>query len=78
MPFDQTRVGKLAAELMDDLDQRYGEGDIGAMLLIVEAMPEGPGGRSEVVSKASDGRDHINLGLLEIAKLSISEGPVSG
>lgn len=64
---DSTKIGELTAALMDDLDKHFGEGtEIGAVCLVVEAIS--PDGDSNVISKYSDPRRHIVLGLLEVAR----------
>lgn len=66
MPFDQTKVGQLTADLMESLEQRYDEGsEIGDVLLIVEVV--GPHG-SEITTQSSSARRHLNLGLLRVAQ----------
>ena len=70
MAFDQTLIGNLTAELMEELEARYGEtAQIGAVTLIVEVMSEEHG--SEISSKFSDPRTHVNLGLLDVARRSL-------
>ena len=67
MAFDQTKIGTLTAELMDALEGEYAEdSEIGAVALIVEITTPERG--SEVATKFSDYRRHVNLGLLEIAR----------
>jgi hypothetical protein len=66
MPFDQTKVGRLTADLMENLEQRYSdESEIGDVCLIVEVV--GPHG-SEITTQSSSGRRHVNVGLLEVAR----------
>ena len=72
MAFDQSKIGTLAAELMDALEPSFGEkAEIGAVALIVEVISPEHG--SQVASKFSDPRLHVNLGLLEVARRSIAE-----
>ena len=71
MPFDQSRIGVLAAELMDDLEERVAEGEIGAIALVVEVI-EADGGFG-VATKFSDPRKHVNLGLLEIGRRQLGD-----
>jgi hypothetical protein len=72
MAFDQTPIGTLSAELMEGLEQRYGEdAKIGAVAIIVEILSDEHG--SQVASKFSDPRAHVNLGLLEIARQGMLE-----
>jgi hypothetical protein len=73
LAFDQTKIGTLTAELMDALEEEYGEdSEIGSMALIVEITTPDRG--SEVATKFSDYRRHVNLGLLEIARTALREG----
>ena len=66
MTFDQTKVGQLTADLMENLEERYGDdSEIGDVLLIVEVV--GPHG-SEITTQSSTARRHVNLGLLAIAR----------
>lgn len=66
MAFDQIKVGQLTADLMENLEERYGDdAEIGDVLLIVEVT--GPHG-SEITTQSSSARRHVNLGLLEVAK----------
>ena len=72
MAFDQSKVGRLTAELMEDLENRYAEGaEIGDVCLIVEVV--GPHG-SDVTVRASQGRRHVNLGLLRMAEECFTQG----
>lgn len=67
MAFDQTPIGNLAAELMDGLEETFGEdGQIGAVAIVVEVTSEAQG--SSVAARYSDPRRHVNLGLLDIAR----------
>jgi hypothetical protein len=62
-------IGELAAALMDDVDRHFGEqAEIGAVCLIVEART--PDGSSAVLTKFSDPRRHVILGMLEVARMS--------
>jgi hypothetical protein len=66
MPLDQTPIGRLTAELMDGLERDFSDqAEIGAVLLIAEVTDQG---QSQVVTKASDPRSHVALGLMEIAR----------
>jgi hypothetical protein len=68
--FDQTPIGELSAGLMDDLEKTFGEdGRIGAVALIVEVQSDAHG--SQVATKYSDPRLHVNLGLLGVAERSL-------
>jgi hypothetical protein len=65
MAFDQTKVGRLTADLMETLEERYGdESEIGDVCLIVEVVG---GHGSEVVTQCSSPRRHVNIGLLRLA-----------
>jgi hypothetical protein len=73
LAFDQRKIGTLTAELMDALESEYGEdAQIGAIALVVEITSPERG--SEVATKFSDSRRHVNLGLLEIARTAITQG----
>jgi hypothetical protein len=66
MALDQIKVGQLTADLMENLEQRYGDdSEIGDVCLIVEVV--GPHG-SEVTTQCSSPRRHVNLGLLAVAR----------
>ena len=66
MAFDQTRVGQLTSDLMERLDDEYGEDcQFGDLLLIAEVL--GPHG-SSISLQMSQPRKHVNLGLLAIAE----------
>jgi hypothetical protein len=66
MAFDQTKVGRLTTELMDRLDDEYGEDcEIGDLILVAEVL--GPHG-SAVTLQLSQPRKHVNLGLLAMAE----------
>jgi hypothetical protein len=66
MAFDQRKVGRLTTELMDRLDDEYGEDcEIGDLVLITEIL--GPHG-SAVTLQLSQPRKHVNLGLLAMAE----------
>jgi hypothetical protein len=69
MPFDQSKIGRLAADLMDNLELHITEdAEIGDVCLVVELISDGG---SQVVSQFSSPRAHVNLGLLEIARDSV-------
>ncbi len=69
MPFDQSKIGRLAADLMDNLELHIEEdAEIGDVCLVVELISEGG---SQVVSQFSNPRAHVNLGLLEVARGSL-------
>jgi hypothetical protein len=66
MAFDQSKLGQLAAELMDNLEGHYGEdAEIGDVTLIVEITSEEHG--SQIAMTHSNPRAHVNLGLVEAA-----------
>jgi hypothetical protein len=66
MAFDQTQLGQLTTNLMDRLDNEYGEEcEIGDLILIAEIL--GPHG-SAVTLQLSQARKHVNLGLLAMAE----------
>jgi hypothetical protein len=66
MAFDQRKVGRLTTELVDRLDDEYGEDcEIGDLVLITEIL--GPHG-SAVTLQLSQPRKHVNLGLLAMAE----------
>jgi hypothetical protein len=63
---DQTKIGQLAAELMDNLEERYGEdAEIGDVVLIVEITSPEHG--SQIAMSQTNPRGHVNLGLVEAA-----------
>jgi len=69
MPFDQSKIGRLAADLMDNLERHIEEdAEIGDVCLVVELISEGG---SQVVSQFSSPRAHVNVGLLELAKSTL-------
>jgi hypothetical protein len=69
MAFDQSKIGRLAADLMDNLERHIEEdAEIGDVCLVVELMSEGG---SQVVSQFSNPRAHVNLGLLEVARSTL-------
>jgi hypothetical protein len=66
MAFDQTKVGRLTTELMDRLDNEFGEEcEIGDIILVAEVL--GPHG-SAVTLQVSQNRKHVNLGLIAMAE----------
>ncbi len=70
MPIDQWKIGQIAQELMAEIEESTGDqGEIGAVCLIVEVTT--PDGVSSVHTRSSEGRAHIQLGLLEIARMGI-------
>lgn len=72
MAFDQIKVGQLTADLMENLEQRYGDdSEIGDVCLIVEVV--GPHG-SEITTQSSSARRHVNLGLLDMARNTFRAG----
>lgn len=71
MAFDQSRVGQLTADLMEALDQQYGEDcEFGDLMLIVEVL--GPHG-SSVTLQVGQPRKHVNYGLLKVAEGILSQ-----
>jgi hypothetical protein len=71
MALDQTPIGKLSAELMDELESNFSEqAKIGAVVLIVEVTDQN---QSQVVTKVNDPRSHVTLGLMEIARHGLLE-----
>src|SRR4051795_6269638 len=69
MAFDQSKIGRLAADLMDNLERHIEEdAEIGDVCLVVELISEGG---SQVVSQFSSPRAHVNLGLLEVARSAL-------
>jgi hypothetical protein len=69
MAFDQSKIGRLAADLMDNLERHIEEdAEIGDVCLVVELISEGG---SQVVSQFSSPRAHVNLGLLEVARSTL-------
>jgi hypothetical protein len=69
MAFDQSKIGRLAADLMDNLEQHMEEdAEIGDVCLVVELLSASG---SQVVSQFSNPRAHVNLGLLEVARSSL-------
>jgi hypothetical protein len=69
MAFDQSKIGRLAADLMDNLERHIEEdAEIGDVCLVVELISEDG---SQVVSQFSNPRAHVNLGLLEVARSTL-------
>jgi hypothetical protein len=72
MAFDQTKLGNLAAQVMDQLEQDYGaEAEIGDACLIVEVLSSRG---SEVTVRTTNPRRHVTLGLLDFAQRIVREG----
>jgi hypothetical protein len=66
MTFDQTKVGRVVAEQMEALEQRFGDDcEIGDVCTIVEVI--GPHG-SSVSVRSSEPRAHTTIGLLRLAE----------
>jgi hypothetical protein len=64
--FDQTKVGRVVAEQMEALEQRFGDDcEIGDVCTIVEVL--GPHG-SSVSVRSSEPRAHTTIGLLRLAE----------
>jgi hypothetical protein len=71
MAFDQSKIGQLAAQLMENLEGRYSdEAEIGDVFLIVEVTS--PELASEIAIMPSSARAHVNLGLLEAGRQIVS------
>lgn len=67
MTFDQTKMGRVMAEQMEALEERFGEDcEIGDVCTIVEVI--GPHG-SSVSVRSSDARPHTTIGLLRMAEM---------
>jgi hypothetical protein len=66
---DQSKISMLTIEVMEEIEQTMPEGEVGVVMLIVEGLTDD--GSSTVIWKASDGRKHVTLGLLEAVRLSI-------
>jgi hypothetical protein len=54
---------------MDKLEDQYEEGEIGQVALIVEIVSPQHG--HQITAEFSDGRDHVNIGLLEVIRNSL-------
>jgi hypothetical protein len=66
MAFDQTKMGRVVAEQMEALEDRFGEDcEIGDVCTIVEVI--GPHG-SSVSVRSSEARPHTTIGLLRMAE----------
>ena len=69
MAFDQSKIGTLAAELMEELESRFtDDARIGDLALVVEVVSPA---RTEIATTYSNTRAHVNLGLLDLARESI-------
>ena len=66
MAIDQAPIGQLTARLMDRLEEEYDEGEIGQVALVVEIVS--PDGGHQVTADFSDGRAHVNIGLLDVVR----------
>jgi hypothetical protein len=74
---DTTKVGRVAADLMESMAQRYGEEEVevGEVLVVVE-LSHPPGAETDfeestqVVYRCSDSRGWVQRGLLEEAASS--------
>jgi hypothetical protein len=70
--FDQSKIGQLAAGLMDQLEPQYGDdAEIGAIALVLEITSSEHG--SQIVSTYSDPRTHVNVGLLSVAERMLTK-----
>jgi GTP-sensing pleiotropic transcriptional regulator CodY len=56
---------------MEELESQISEGEIGAIALIVEVIDQEHGSR--IATKFSDGRIHVNVGLLEVARRRLQQ-----
>ncbi len=66
MTFDQTKVGRVVAEQMEALEERFGDDcEIGDVCTIVEVV--GPHG-SSVSVRSGQARPHTTIGLLRMAE----------
>jgi hypothetical protein len=67
MSLDATKIGKVVAEQMQALEERFGDDcQIGDVCTIVEVL--GPHGSSVAVRSAADTRPHGLIGLLRMAE----------
>jgi hypothetical protein len=72
MSLDQTNIGRLTADLMDRLEEEYGEDcSIGDVVLVTEVV--GPHGTAVTMQATSSGT-HVNLGLLEVGRQALLGG----
>jgi len=70
---DQTPIGVVAAQLMDQVEAAMAdEGSIGAVFLVVEVST--PDGQSTVFSRSNEARIHIQLGLVDVAREMLIHG----
>ena len=69
MAIDQAPIGQLTARLMDRLEAEYDEGEIGAVVLIVDLVSPEHG--HQVTADFSDQSSHVNVGLLEVIRYSV-------
>ena len=70
---DTTRVGTIAAELMENISEKYGEdATLGVVAVVVEldvpASDENEHGETHIVYRCSEPRRWIQAGLFERAK----------
>jgi hypothetical protein len=69
MAFDRSKIGKLAAELMDELETQFEEdAEIGDVALVVEITTPNS---SQIATTFSNPRGHVNLGLVDFARESM-------
>ena len=69
MAIDQAPIGQLTARLMDRLEDEYEEGEIGAVVLVVEITSPDKG--NQVTADFSDPRGYVNVGLLEVIRTGL-------
>ncbi len=73
MAIDQARVGEVAAQMMDTLEQQYGEDAEITDVMVITAVKYDNGASSKVHSSSSPGMPtHVALGLLTQAQVYIS------
>ena len=73
MAIEQARVGEVAAQMMDTLEQQYGEDAEITDVMVIAAVEYDNGAASKVHSSSSPGMPtHVALGLLTQAQVHIS------
>lgn len=73
---DAELLGNTAAEVMEEIEVRYPEGEIGAVVVIAEVtMPDGD---ARVLTGTSDTKRHVVRGLIEIARDQMAGPRTSG
>ena len=75
MPIDQSRVGNVAARLMENLENKYGDdAEIKSVLLLV-TVEHSDGTQDTVEIAPSEGISrHEGMGILELVKQSFLNG----